>query len=79
MGVGNSHLGLGNPGEAIAAYRKGLDLKPTDASAHYVLAKLYLSQSETVLAIEHLREARKHAKNPALLKEIESLLVEVAK
>jgi tetratricopeptide (TPR) repeat protein len=55
--LGDALYGLGDRDKAIAAYRKGIEIEPHDAAAHFNLGELYYDLGEHDEAEKECMEA----------------------
>lgn len=57
--LGRSYKALNKPNEAIAAYKKAVELKNTDAAANYELGKIYFDKKDYENSLPYIEKASK--------------------
>jgi protein O-mannosyl-transferase len=67
VGLASAYEGLAQAAEAEQHFEKYLKLQPTDASVRFHLARLYLQENKTDLALAHLQQlVQTHVELPGL-------------
>jgi outer membrane protein len=63
--------------KAVGRFEKVLEIDPTIEDARFLLGKTYIQMGNNASALKNLETLKKESKNPALVKEVESLISQI--